>query len=155
MGSSFLLFCCVYGSLRAVRRNRSCPRLIYSCSPIEGDYQFVATYHFSCLLVYQCLLHHDVIVSLLITALDGKELLAFTGICVYIIFVWKYLNPEVKYFTDVLYFVSLHFIAACCKVFAHGLPHISRWIVTLFTICCLAICCEGTYFLRQKGYFVT
>lgn len=90
-----------------------------------------------------------------IAALSEKELLVFTGICVYITFGWKYLNPEAEYFTDVLYFVTLYFIAACCKAVSHKIPHISWWMVLLFTGCCFLICWVGTYFLRQKGYFVS
>ena len=89
-----------------------------------------------------------------IGALSEKELLAFTGVCLYITFGWKYLNPQAGYFTDVLYFLSIYLIAACCKTFSNKLPHITWWMVILITVVSLAICCAGTHAIRQKGYYV-
>lgn len=89
-----------------------------------------------------------------IGALSEKELLAFTGVCLYITFGWKYLNPQVSYFTDVLYFISIYLIAACCKTFSNKLPHITWWMVMLITVVSLTICWAGTYAIRQQGYFV-
>lgn len=89
-----------------------------------------------------------------IGALSEKELLAFTSVCLYITFGWKYLNPQAGYFTDVLYFLSIYLIAACCKTSSNKLPHITWWMVMLITVVSLAICCAGTHAIRQQGYFV-
>lgn len=91
----------------------------------------------------------------LINVLSRNELVLFIGILIWIVFIWRVLNPStLQYFTDIGYFSTIYFIGGYIRKYENTLPTIKLWQVTLIWIFSYCICVLGTHFIVSRSHIL-
>jgi hypothetical protein len=89
-------------------------------------------------------------------SLSKKNLLIFTGILVWITFLWRIVNPKtVMYYTDVGYFSSLYLIGCIIKRYPEILPAIRVWKAGLIVAGSFLVSVCGTQVIKSSPKLIT
>jgi hypothetical protein len=91
----------------------------------------------------------------LLSTLDVRSTGSLIFLLVFITFIWKYINPNIAYFTDVCYFVTLYVIGASIRRYKDLIPKINLIMTIGAVIFCYLICVIGTHTLSQGYAFIT
>lgn len=93
-------------------------------------------------------------VNIVFHALSQRQAVVFLTIVVGITLLWKFANPQIQYFTDVAYLLSIYMIGAFIRKYEHQLPHINAVTACMVTLLCYALCVIGTCAV-QRGFILT
>jgi surface polysaccharide O-acyltransferase-like enzyme len=122
--------------------------IVASLFPILfGTYWFLSAFFIMTLAVP--------LLNKLLNSLDARLTRSLIFLLVFITFIWKYINPNIAYFTDVCYFVTLYVIGASIRRYKDLIPKINLFMTVGTVIFCYLICVIGTHILSQGYVFTT
>ncbi|MBW3083762.1 acyltransferase [Bifidobacterium phasiani] len=84
-----------------------------------------------------------------------RQFLGLIAVSVWVIFIWRLLNPQIGYFTDYGYLCCVYLIGVLIRRYADRLPKISLLAVTLVTVLSWIVCVVGTHFVRSDNVIAT
>ncbi len=93
-------------------------------------------------------------VNIVFNALNQKQAIGFIVIVVGITLLWKFVNPQIPYFNDVAYLLSIYMIGAFIRKYENHLANISVLTACAVTLLCYALCVIGTCAV-QRGFILT
>lgn len=94
-------------------------------------------------------------INLIIDNCDFVHMAILLGIVIWVIFIWRLLNPDSSYYTDYGYVCSIYIIGAMIRRYADKMPKISIPVMIVTIVVCWLACVAGTYFVRSGNFFVS
>lgn len=88
--------------------------------------------------------------NILVDHTDFRGLLKLITILLFIVFIWKLLNPSIGYFADYGYLCTVYLIGAGIRKYSMRLPHVSFVACLSVFVACWFLCVMGTYAIRSS-----
>lgn len=88
--------------------------------------------------------------NILVEHTNFHSLLELIAILLFVVFIWRLLNPSIGYFTDYGYLCTVYLIGAGIRKYSMRLPRMSFGLCMLVFVACWGLCVAGTYAIRSN-----
>ena len=89
-------------------------------------------------------------VAVLLEHIDRKRTFALIGVMAWITFFWQIINPQVTFFTDISYLLTIYLIGCAIRLYPEAFPRLKWWGACLTTLAGLVLCAAGTHLIGDR-----